>query len=151
MRAAAAHRTARRAANRAAETAHDPDGDEVEGTSAGAKTESLAHAARHVEFVRWLLRTYGAGALSSGSGVLDVAGGRGAVAFELQCRNNVSATLLEPREVTLTYRQKKLLRKQPAGSLGVYTHVRGVLDAAFAASEEVYLHMCVYMYRSIHQ
>lgn len=69
--------------------------------------------------------------------MLDVAGGaHGAVAFELQCMHGIPATLLEPRAVHLTGRQRSRLRKQPQGALGAFTHVRGVLDSAFADSDE---------------
>lgn len=50
---------------------------------------------------RFLLDTYGRELLSSGSGVLDVAGGKGELAFELVNLNNIPATVVEPRALKL--------------------------------------------------
>jgi hypothetical protein len=60
-----------------------------------------AHAQRHSEFAAWLVETFGAEALQDGTGVVDVGGGGGELAFELHCRRGVRTTLLEPREVCL--------------------------------------------------
>jgi hypothetical protein len=45
----------------------------------------------------WLLAHYGRERLSRGSGVVDVAGGRGALAFELCARRGIPCTVLDPR------------------------------------------------------
>ena len=50
---------------------------------------------RHRIFAEWLLEKYGADFLSSGSGVLDVAGGNGALGNELW-KLGVKSTLLDP-------------------------------------------------------
>ena len=50
---------------------------------------------------RWLLDTFGRGALAAGAGVLDVAGGKGALAFELANLNGLPATVLDPRPLAL--------------------------------------------------
>lgn len=50
---------------------------------------------RHVLFVEWLLQTYGREYLSTGSGVLDVAGGKGAIGRALAVYG-VPSVLLEP-------------------------------------------------------
>ncbi len=50
---------------------------------------------------RFLLGTYGRDLLSSGSGVLDIAGGKGELAFELVNLNNIPATVVEPRALKL--------------------------------------------------
>lgn len=51
---------------------------------------------RAAAFVAWLLATYGTESLNEGTGVLDVAGGKGAISYELQCRHAVRCTLVDP-------------------------------------------------------
>lgn len=51
---------------------------------------------RHDLFAQWLLSRYGRGFLSTGSGVLDVAGGQGGLCVALHARG-VPAVLLEPK------------------------------------------------------
>jgi hypothetical protein len=118
----------------------DPfEGSQDSGTGVGAHGDDVGkdhHGARHVEFARWLLKTFDASLLASG--VLDVAGGRGRVAFELHCKRGVPCTLLEPRPLTLTSSQRKFLRKQPSDqpNCGPFTHVQAMLDDTFEASAE---------------
>eukprot|EP00535_Pseudo-nitzschia_heimii_P006406 CAMPEP_0197189358 /NCGR_PEP_ID=MMETSP1423-20130617/19620_1 /TAXON_ID=476441 /ORGANISM="Pseudo-nitzschia heimii, Strain UNC1101" /LENGTH=526 /DNA_ID=CAMNT_0042641445 /DNA_START=255 /DNA_END=1832 /DNA_ORIENTATION=+ len=50
---------------------------------------------RHRIFAEWLVKIYGANFLSTGSGVLDVAGGNGALGHELW-KLGVKSTLLDP-------------------------------------------------------
>lgn len=52
-------------------------------------------AHRHFLFASWLVRTYGVELLNQGSGVLDVAGGKGELGVEL-ARLGVKSILLEP-------------------------------------------------------
>ena len=54
-------------------------------------------SARCAVFATWLLETFGKESLSRGAGVIDVAGGRGELSFELAAQRNVPTTLLDPR------------------------------------------------------
>ena len=58
---------------------------------------------------RWLLHTFGRDYLSSGSGVLDVAGGSGELSFELVNLNDVPSTVFDPRDLVLTRVARKLV------------------------------------------
>ncbi|KAG2786685.1 hypothetical protein PC129_g498 [Phytophthora cactorum] len=63
-------------------------------------------------FVEWLVETFGAEFLASGKGVVDVAGGRGSVSFELWNKRRLPCTLIEPRPMKLSKQQHKYLKKQ---------------------------------------
>ena len=80
----------------------DPHG--VEGVA------SKAH--RAAKFAEWLVATFGEETLRRGSGVLDVAGGRGDVSFELHTARGVPCTLVEPRPRKLNRLQHKWLKKR---------------------------------------
>ena len=65
--------------------------------SAGHGAETKQQKGRRAAvFVAWLLKTYGVEALNEGTGVLDIADGKGAISYELQCRNSVRCTLVDP-------------------------------------------------------
>ena len=106
-------------------------------------SEKRAHAARHGEFAAWLLRTLGRETLERGP-VLDVAGGKGALAWELQCVHGIECVSLDPRaRKPLCRRRRKLLRKRRAAALSAGDataeaprHVRALLDAVFERSPE---------------
>eukprot|EP00854_Cymbomonas_tetramitiformis_P008555 gene8555-10154_t len=59
-------------------------------------------------FRRWLLDTFGADFLKNGSGVLDVAGGKGELSFELLVLNHIPCTVVDPRALDLTSFRRKL-------------------------------------------
>ena len=81
------------------------EGDEA---AHGARSAKPARAA---VFAGWLLETFGAETLNAGSGVVDVAGGRGELSFELAARRGVETTLLDPRHPgKLSKQQKKFVR-----------------------------------------
>ncbi|KAL3915563.1 MAG: hypothetical protein SGPRY_007171 [Prymnesium sp.] len=96
----------------------------------------VGKGARHLEFVRWLVETFDSSLLASG--VLDVAGGRGRVSFELHCKKGIPCTLLEPRPLALTSSQRRFLRKQPCDQVhrGAFNHKRMVLDDTFENTVE---------------
>ncbi|KAG0068196.1 hypothetical protein BGZ92_004947, partial [Podila epicladia] len=55
------------------------------------------HRERSLYFAQWLIHTFTREFLESGSGVLDIAGGRGDLSWELQTRQGVRSTIVEPR------------------------------------------------------
>jgi hypothetical protein len=57
---------------------------------------------------RWLLKVFPFNYLQSGSGVLDVAGGKGEVSFEIVNLNQIQATVYDPRPLDLFRYKKKL-------------------------------------------
>ena len=78
----------------------------------------------------------GVKALQHGHGVLDVAGGRAGVSFELLRRYEIASTLLEPTEraVLLKSHQRKFVRKHP--QLQPIQHVAARLDSTLESSAE---------------
>ncbi|DBA04835.1 TPA: hypothetical protein N0F65_004472 [Lagenidium giganteum] len=62
-------------------------------------------------FVDWLVKQFGVETLSTGVGVVDVAGGRGNVSFELWNKRGIPCTLIDPRPMKLSKVQMKHLKK----------------------------------------
>jgi hypothetical protein len=76
------------------------------------QVSSLLHLLIDREFTKFLIQTYGKEFLSTGSGVFDVAGGKGFLSFELHCINRIRCTLIEPRgPLQLHRRKRKVIRK----------------------------------------
>jgi hypothetical protein len=69
---------------------------------------------------RWLLNTFGIEYLNSGTGILDVAGGKGEFSFEALNLNGIRSTVIDPRPMDL-YRFKRKL------AFGFY-HRNQILD-----------------------
>ncbi|KAF9414821.1 hypothetical protein BGZ94_000273 [Podila epigama] len=61
------------------------------------KTTKNQHRERSLYFAQWLIDTFSRALLDSGSGVLDIAGGRGDLSWELQTRQGIRSTIIEPR------------------------------------------------------
>mmetsp|Transcript_3265 Transcript_3265/g.7749 ORF Transcript_3265/g.7749 Transcript_3265/m.7749 type:complete len:371 (+) Transcript_3265:127-1239(+) len=47
-------------------------------------------------FATWLIETYGIGKLAAGSGVLDVAGGKGKLSIQLALQGKIQSTIIDP-------------------------------------------------------
>ena len=62
---------------------------------------------RAVILASWIVETFGTERLNSGSGVIDVGGGRGGLTFELQFIHGVKVTLIDTRPFKLSRRQHK--------------------------------------------
>ncbi|KAK9719007.1 hypothetical protein K7432_005099, partial [Basidiobolus ranarum] len=73
--------------------------------------QKQSHRLRAKHFVDWLIKKYSIEYLNSGEGVLDVAGGRGDISFELHTKRGIKATLIEPREMKLSKPQRKFLKQ----------------------------------------
>ena len=90
-------------------------------------------------FRRFLLKTFGAEALRSGRGVIDVAGGHGSLSFELLNVDGVPCTIVDPRRVEQGFRQMQrkwlTLAKRPWSGLesDAFTVAALAADAADAA------------------
>ena len=112
----------------------------AEGDPHAAEDDPLATKAhRASKFADWLVRTFGVEKLSEGSGVLDVAGGRGDVSWELHTVRGVPCTLVEPRARKLNRLQHKWLRREVGGvrrSGGAETATRERKHSDVAVSDE---------------
>ena len=64
---------------------------------------------RHRQFMNWLIDKFGAEFLASGTGILDVAGGAGGLAFELGFRRQIPVTVIDPRQMRINPRQQRAL------------------------------------------
>jgi hypothetical protein len=63
----------------------------------GRRRNKVRNQHRAATIRRWLVQTYGLDALAAGSGVLEVAGGKGEISFQLVKVNGVAATNVDPR------------------------------------------------------
>ncbi|KAF9432031.1 hypothetical protein BGZ76_011395, partial [Entomortierella beljakovae] len=60
-------------------------------------TTKNQHRERALYFAHWLINTFTRDYLNSEHGVLDIAGGRGDLSWELQTRQGIKSTIVEPR------------------------------------------------------
>ena len=73
---------------------------------------SLASKSKHNRiFVTWLLKTYGAEWLKANGGIVDIAGGTGALALELTLEHDIPTVLIEPKTLKLNTTNRKRCRK----------------------------------------
>lgn len=95
-------------------------GHSVEQSGGAADVDSRTHEERFevapkrlraTVFAGWLIKSFGLDDLRAGH-VLDVAGGRGGLSFELHCVHGVPTVLLEPRPFKLTKAQRRVLKSQ---------------------------------------
>ncbi|KAG0300999.1 hypothetical protein BGZ98_008708 [Dissophora globulifera] len=61
------------------------------------RTTKNQHRERALYFAHWLIETFSRDFLNAGAGVLDIAGGRGDLSWELQTRQGIQSTIVEPR------------------------------------------------------
>ena len=88
--------------------------------------------ARADVFCDWLVGALGAAALAEGSGVLDIAGGRGDVSFELAVKHGIAkCTLVDPRPRKLSKSQRRVLKKRALGIDALGPQQRALFDAAW--------------------
>lgn len=93
-------------------------------------------------FAAWLVQTFGLARLAGGSGVLDIAGGRGELSFHLQCMHGIPATVMDPRpEAVLCKAHRKrisaLARERNCSPQAVkFRHIRTEFTADLATSAE---------------
>mmetsp|Transcript_76482 Transcript_76482/g.224461 ORF Transcript_76482/g.224461 Transcript_76482/m.224461 type:complete len:439 (+) Transcript_76482:38-1354(+) len=83
---------------------HAPGSDEAGGRSQAAARGAKAlfsGIGRAGVFRRWLLSEFGTEELARGTGVLDVAGGKGELGFELLNLSDVPCTVVDPRDLVL--------------------------------------------------
>ena len=105
----------------------------------GARRRNVGNKAKCSVFRRWVLETFGHAFLCSGAGVLDVAGGKGELAFELLNVSGVPVTVVDPRPMRLDAYVRKFragyyhrgVNRAPAVVASVLKHQ----DAPLAAPE----------------
>ncbi|OQR96761.1 hypothetical protein ACHHYP_13619 [Achlya hypogyna] len=79
-------------------------------------TDPHAKQSKHFRaaiFASWLVETFGCDVLQHGTGVMDIAGGRGGVCFELWHHHHIPTTLIDPRPMRYTKRQHQYLKAHP--------------------------------------
>mmetsp|Transcript_71783 Transcript_71783/g.191443 ORF Transcript_71783/g.191443 Transcript_71783/m.191443 type:complete len:299 (+) Transcript_71783:638-1534(+) len=100
--------------------------------------DKVSHRQRAAVFAQWLIATFGLPTLQQG-GVLDVAGGRGELSFELALAHDIPVTVVDPRTVKLNKPQFKRLKQEKglSGDLAKQwfakhiKHIKTTMDPAF--------------------
>lgn len=83
----------------------------------------VRNAFRAGVFRRFLMDTFGREQLKKGSGVLDIAGGKGELSFELLNLNGIQATVVEPRALQLWRQHKWMLKGYYHRNVNFQSHV----------------------------
>ena len=125
-----------------------PQQNQREGATRFGRRHHARNRNKAGDFRRWLVDTFGFDTLSSGEGILDVAGGKGELAFELQNISGIPVTVVDPRPMRLDRYVRRFrsgiyhrnqsqvaskLRRPQTSSLSAPTHLRmflhkGVFD-----------------------
>ena len=130
--------------------ADDPRVSAMDGRREGAARFGRRHHARNRnkagDFRRWLVATFGFETLASGAGVLDVAGGKGELAFELRNLSGIPVTVVDPRPMRLEryvrrFRSGMYHRNQSPAA----TKLRRPLDSTLAAPD----HLRMFLHRGV--
>jgi len=93
--------------------------------------EVVSHSQRASVFCKWIVNTYGLDWLKGGI-ILDIAGGRGDLAFELSTKFGLTCFIVDPRGQKLKRWQSKYLKKNPEAVLP--THLTTYFDEDFFTS-----------------
>ena len=125
-----------------------PQQNQREGATRFGRRHHARNRNKAGDFRRWLVDTFGFDTLSSGEGILDVAGGKGELAFELRNISGIPVTVVDPRPMRLDRYVRRFrsgiyhrnqsqvaskLRRPQTSSLSAPTHLRmflhkGVFD-----------------------
>jgi hypothetical protein len=75
--------------------------------------DELAHKSQHNEiFAAWLVKSFGQHILRADKGVMDIAGGKGIVSYELTVRYGVPSALYDPRlHIKLSSMHRRKMKK----------------------------------------
>ncbi|KAF0719785.1 Aste57867_784 [Aphanomyces stellatus] len=101
--------------------------------------EKKMKSARARIFCEWLVATFGEARLGVGSGVLDIAGGRGDLSFELWNKRQIPATLVEPR---LRKPRKEHFKHVQLTQESLSPQIQACLDAATMADHRTLFADC---------
>ncbi|KAF0713760.1 hypothetical protein AaE_011713 [Aphanomyces astaci] len=90
-------------------------------------------------FTDWLVEQYGVARLQEGSGVIDVAGGKGDVSFELWLRRDIPTTLIDPRQVKTRRTHLKYMAQHGKPK---WTHMMAELNDDLIAAHDPLFRSC---------
>ncbi|ETV97726.1 hypothetical protein, variant 1 [Aphanomyces invadans] len=99
--------------------------------------EQKSHRARI--FCEWLVEQYGVDRLQEGSGVIDVAGGKGDIAFELWLCRDIPTTLIDPRQVKTRRTHLKFMAQHGKPK---WTHMMEELNNDLIATHNALFQSC---------